>query len=86
MFKNVLAFLNRDPEAFSELKWLHEYKIRTLMPLLTTAVGRRLMSHALQAACVSTDIPLITELLTFIKKNQILVYLAPANIKFLILN
>jgi len=43
------------------------------------------MSHAIQAACQTKDLWSLMELVKFIKENQILVYINPNDVKFLIL-
>ena len=63
-----------------------EFKIRSFTPSLNLAVGRRVISHALQAACHKFDLRSITELVAFIKLHKILVHISPVDIKLLILN
>jgi hypothetical protein len=85
-FKMIQNTIKQDPEKYHQLNFLLEFKIRTLTPCLNLAVGRRLTSHALQAACHNVDLRAITELVTFIKLHQILVHISPVDVKFLILN
>jgi hypothetical protein len=44
-------------------------KLRKLTQKMSTAVGRQLLSHALQAACLTKDLGALKELVDFIKKD-----------------
>ena len=82
----IKTTIKQDPKKYHKLKFLLEFKIRTFTPCLNLAVGRRITSHALQAACQNVDLRAITELVDFIKLHQIIVHISPVDVKFLILN
>jgi hypothetical protein len=82
----IKTTIKKDPKKYHKLKFLLEFKIRTFTPCLNLAVGRKITSNALQAACQNVDLRAITELVDFIKLHKILVHISPVDVKFLILN
>ena len=85
-FKMIQSTIKQDPQKYHQLKFLLEFKIRTFIPCLNLAIGRRVTSHALQAACHNVDLRAITDLVAFVKLHKILAHISPVDVKFLILN
>ena len=81
----ILTYLKNEPHKYKELRFLHEYEISTLRPIVNSAIGRRLVSNGLKAAIQNKDLNSITQLVFFIKENQILAHISPMNVKFLIM-
>ena len=85
-FRMLQSTIKQDPQNYNQLNFLLEFEICSFTPYLSLAVGRRVTSHALQAACHKVDLRAITELVAFIKLQRILVHISPVDIKLLILN
>lgn len=58
--------MKQDPARYTTLAWLHKTKIRQFTRQMSTAIGRKLMSHAMQAAVKTKDLSSLTELVKYI--------------------
>lgn len=77
--------MKQDPMRYLGLDFLFKTKIRQFTRQMNSQVGRRLMSHAIQAACQTKDLSSLMELVKYIQDDYILVHISPYDVKFLVL-
>ena len=66
-----------------ELQYVREYSIEQFKLVIVGAQGRKLLSHAIQAAVFNLNYEAIATLLDLIKYNQVLAHISPSNVKAL---
>jgi len=66
-----------------ELQYVREYDLEQFKNVIIGSQGRKLLSHAIQAAIFNLNYEAIATLLDFIKYNQVLAHVSPNNVKSL---
>jgi hypothetical protein len=67
------------------MDYIKELDFDELTPYLCREAGRTILSHALHASCLQGEAYEVSLLFEFIKENFIIVHVAPANLKKLIM-
>lgn len=77
-FNLIQDYIREQPQKLYQLNFLLHHTLETLRSAAPSYEGRILISHGLQAAVVSADLPSVATICTFVHKEMILVHISPA--------